>query len=165
MSSTAAYSLMGTGRGCKNYLVEGISCTGKTSVCDELRRRGYHSIHGDRVLAYQGDPRTGEPMDGLACEHLSGMSTRSELWWPIKVMRHRSFAADPRNFACFIDVFDGVFVLEVDLETLNRRLAARPEGEWGVRSKCRGTSCAIAACYKNGPSKERNHNQLHGTHL
>ena len=26
---------------------------------------------------------------------------------------------------------DGVFVLEIDLDTLNRRLAARPEDEWG----------------------------------
>jgi predicted ATPase len=25
----------------RNYLVEGVSGTGKSSVCDELRRRGY----------------------------------------------------------------------------------------------------------------------------
>ena len=34
-------------------LIEGLSGTGKTSVCDELQRRGYHAIHGDRELAYQ----------------------------------------------------------------------------------------------------------------
>ncbi|MGX9900777.1 hypothetical protein ACW0JT_14565 [Arthrobacter sp. SA17] len=45
--------------GRKNYLVEGGSVTGKTSVCDELRRRGYHAIHGDRELAFQGNPETG----------------------------------------------------------------------------------------------------------
>jgi broad-specificity NMP kinase len=55
--------------GVKNYLIEGVSGTGKTSVCDELRRRGYHSIHGDRDLAYQGDPKTGGPLDGFAHEH------------------------------------------------------------------------------------------------
>jgi broad-specificity NMP kinase len=55
--------------GVRNYLIEGVSCTGKTSVCDELRRRGYHSIHGDRDLAYQGDPKTGEPLDGFAHEN------------------------------------------------------------------------------------------------
>src|SRR3712207_9163244 len=36
-----------------------------------------------------------------------------------------------RNFATFIDLFDGVFVLEVDLDTLNRRLDERPDSEWG----------------------------------
>ncbi len=29
--------------GVRNYLIEGVSGAGKTSVCDELRRRGYHS--------------------------------------------------------------------------------------------------------------------------
>ena len=55
--------------GRRNYLIEGLSGTGKTSVCDELQRRGYHAIHGDRELAYQGDPETGEPRDGSAHEH------------------------------------------------------------------------------------------------
>jgi hypothetical protein len=117
--------------GVKNYLIEGVSCTGKTSVCDELRRRGFHSIHGDRDLAYQGDPRTGEPLDGFAHEH--------HVWDVDKV---RALAADQshaasffcggsRNFDRFIDLFDGVFVLEIDLDTLNQRLALRPEDEWG----------------------------------
>jgi broad-specificity NMP kinase len=51
--------------GIRNYLIEGVSGTGKTSVCHELRRRGYHAINGDRELAYQGDPKTGEPGMGL----------------------------------------------------------------------------------------------------
>lgn len=49
--------------GIRNYLVEGVSASGKTSVCHELMRRGYHTINGDRELAYQGDPQTGEPTD------------------------------------------------------------------------------------------------------
>ena len=55
--------------GIRNYLIEGVSCTGKTSVCTELQRRGYHAIHGDRELAYRGDPETGELRDGFAHEH------------------------------------------------------------------------------------------------
>ncbi len=120
--------------GIKNYLIEGVSGTGKTSVCDELLRRGYHAIHGDRALAYQGDPQTGEPLEGFAHEH--------HIWDVDKV---RAFVADQshavsffcggsRNFDRFIDLFDGVFVLEVDLDTLNRRLAARPGDEWGGRA-------------------------------
>ncbi|WP_244364379.1 AAA family ATPase [Paenibacillus cellulositrophicus] len=34
--------------GIRNYLIEGVSGTGKTSVCKELQRRGYHAIHGDQ---------------------------------------------------------------------------------------------------------------------
>ena len=49
--------------GIRNYLIEGVSGTGKPSVCDELQRRGYRAIHGDRELAYHGDPETGEPLD------------------------------------------------------------------------------------------------------
>jgi len=50
----------------RNYLIEGVSGTGKTSVYKELRRRGYHAIDGDSDLAFQGDPETGEPMDDVA---------------------------------------------------------------------------------------------------
>jgi hypothetical protein len=52
----------------ETYLIEGLS-GGKTSVCDELQRRGYQAIHGDRELAYQGEPETVEPTDSLAHQH------------------------------------------------------------------------------------------------
>lgn len=117
--------------GVRNYLIEGISGAGKTSVCRELRRRGRHAINGDTELAYQGDPTTGEPVDGFAHEH--------HIW---NVDRVRTLVADQshpasffcggsRNFSHFIDLFDRVFVLEVDLDTLNRRLAERPDNEFG----------------------------------
>ena len=107
--------------GVRNYLIEGVSCAGKTSVCHELRRRGRHAINGDTELAYQGDPRTGEPVDGFAHEH--------HIW---NVNKVRALAADQshaasffcggsRNFSSFIDLFDRVFVLEIDLDTLTRR--------------------------------------------
>jgi thymidylate kinase len=43
------------------------------------------------------------------------------------------FCGGSRNFAKFIDLFDEVFVLDVDLETLQRRLDQRPRGEWGSK--------------------------------
>jgi len=116
--------------GVRNYLIEGVSCSGKTSVRDELQRRGYHTIDGDRELAYWGDPKTGEHLDSSAYEHW--------IWDVDKVktlvgdQSHAAsfFCGGSRNFDCFIDLLDEVFVLEVDLDTLNRRLALRPEDEW-----------------------------------
>ena len=119
--------------GVKNYLIEGISCAGKTMVCDELLRRGYHTIHGDRELAYFGDLETGEPLDDCASEN------RSWIWDVEKVRALVADQSHPASFFCggsrnsdrFLDLFDEVFVLEIDLDTLNRRLAARPKDEWG----------------------------------
>jgi len=119
--------------GVRNYLIEGVSGTGKTAVCRELQRRGYHAINGDTDLAYQGDPVTGEPVDGVAHEH--------HIW---HVGRVRAMVADQdeavtffcggfRNFSSFIDLFDGVLVLDVDPHTLNRRLDERSDDEWGGR--------------------------------
>ncbi|MGQ4667036.1 AAA family ATPase [Metabacillus halosaccharovorans] len=121
--------------GIRNYLIEGVSGTGKTSVCKELRRRGYHAINGDRELAYQGDPETGTQTDGITHEH--------HIWHVDKVKDLVAnqdeaitfFCGGSRNFSKFIDLFDGVFVLEVDLDTLKRRLDERPEDEWGGKGR------------------------------
>lgn len=117
--------------GVRNYLIEGLSGTGKTSVCEELQRRRYRVVHGDRELAYRGDPETGEPTDGSGHEH--------HVWDVGKVKALVSdrddaitfFCGGSRNFPKFVDLFDAVFVLEVDLDTLNRRLDDRPDSEWG----------------------------------
>ena len=63
--------------GVKNYLIEGVSGTGKTAVAEELQRRGYYVIHGDRELAYVGDPETGEPLELPAHEKFLSASVRS----------------------------------------------------------------------------------------
>lgn len=43
----------------RNYLVEGLSGVGKSSVYDELIRRGYKAISTDRVWSHHADPETG----------------------------------------------------------------------------------------------------------
>src|SRR5688500_14252873 len=120
--------------GVKNYLVEGVSGTGKTTVCDALLRRGYHAIHGDRVLAYQGDPLTGERLPGLAHDHHIWDLAKVDFLLSDQSHQVTFFCGGSRNFDQFIDRFEGVFVLEVDLDTLNNRLARRPEDEWGGRA-------------------------------
>ncbi|MFJ1311957.1 AAA family ATPase [Agrobacterium sp. P15N1-A] len=127
--------------GVRNYLIEGVSGTGKTSVATELQRRGYHVIHGDRELAYKGDPETGEPVDLSLFQGDGDMvyRHRRHIWDVEKVQalvtdrRHTNtfFCGGSRNFQRFIELFDQVFVLDVDVATLRRRLTERPEGEFG----------------------------------
>lgn len=120
--------------GVRNYLVEGVSGAGKTAVCDELRLRGHHAIHGDRELSYQGDPETGEPLAGFAHEHHIWDVDKVRALVADQTHAMSFFCGGSRNFSRFIHLFDGVFVLEVDIDTLNRRLAARPGNEWGGRA-------------------------------
>src|SRR5262249_42173365 len=94
--------------GIRNYLIEGVSGTGKTSVCNELQRRGYHAVNGDRELAYQGNPETGKPMDGLTHEHHIWHVDRVKALVANQDEAITFFCGGSRNFSKFIDLFDGV---------------------------------------------------------
>ena len=133
--------------GRRNVLIEGVSGSGKTSVATELQRRGYQVIHGDRELKYRGDPETGAPV----AEPATFLDDRSRaewisehLCWPVE--RVRALVADTteavtffcggsRNTAQFIHLFDAVFVLDIDRDTLNRRLDERPDDDWAGRGR------------------------------
>ncbi|MZQ81096.1 AAA family ATPase [Paenibacillus sp. 5J-6] len=132
--------------GIRNYLIGGVSGAGKTTVCNELQRRGYHAIHGDRELAYQGDPETGTPTVVFKPEH--------HIWHVDKVKALVAnqdeevtfFCGGSRNFPKFIDLFNDVFVLEVDLETSLRRIDERvalDPTDWGGRPEEREISARI----------------------
>ena len=123
--------------GKRNYLIEGVSGTGKTSVCAELQRRGYQAIHGDRELRYQGDLETGTPTDIFTSDR-----HKSPLWDIEKVQAFIAnkdeavtfFCGGSRNFSKFIELLDGVFILEVDLDTCLRRIDERvalDPTDWG----------------------------------
>jgi thymidylate kinase len=147
--------------GIRNYLIEGVSGTGKTTVAEELERRGHHVIHGDRTLAYVGDPKTGEPLDGPPHDVTDTLRWGHEHWiWPVDKVKaliadrgHAKtfFCGGSRNFHHFIDLFDAVFVLDVDSETLNRRLAGRPQDEFGGRPAERALIARLHATKEDNP--------------
>jgi hypothetical protein len=121
--------------GIRNYLIDGGSGSGKTAVCDELQRRGYQAIHGDREL--RDEPVSG---DGRAAEHY--LPPR---WDLAKVKAFLAGRDEAVTFLCggcrnsseFVDLLDGVFVLEVgDLATVMRRIDERVRvdpSDWGGR--------------------------------
>lgn len=119
--------------GRRNYLIDGVSGAGKTAVCTELQRRGYQAIHGDRELAYRGDPETGLPAAPQTDRPTAVWMSQHHIWDVEKVQaliadRDEAvtfFCGGSRNFSKFLHLFDSVFVLEVDLATMNRRIDAR----------------------------------------
>jgi broad-specificity NMP kinase len=127
----------------RNYLIEGSSGTGKSAVWEELQKRGYRAINGDRELAYRGDPETGRRIEG------SGFG--SHIWDVDKVREIVSnkdddvafFCGGSRNFHKFIDLFDKVFVLDVEIETLRERLDRRTADDWDVNNPANNTDFVL----------------------
>jgi broad-specificity NMP kinase len=136
--------------GKRNYLIEGVSGTGKTSVCQELSRRGYTAIHGDRELRYQGRPTT----------FASPQIRHAHNLWDVEKVRRLAanqddevtfFCGGSRNFEQFIDLFDQVFILDVDVATLNERLDSRPD-DWGKNQSERELILRLHATKEDVPS-------------
>lgn len=117
-----------------NFLIEGVSCTGKTSVCNELQRRGYQAINGDTDLAYQGDPETGAPSHGHSHEHHIWRIETVEALVANRDEPVTFFCGGSRNFPKFIHLFDRVLILDIDERTLLRRLDERPDDEFGAQA-------------------------------
>jgi hypothetical protein len=128
--------------GVKNYLIEGVSGAGKTAVCTELQRRGYQAIHGDRELVYRGDSETGLPTAPETDPPTATWMSEHQIWDVEKVQALVAsqeeavtfFCGGSRNFAKFIALFDGVFVLAVGLDTSLRRIEERvalDPTDWG----------------------------------
>ncbi len=116
----------------RNYLIEGLSGTGKSSVFDELIRRGCNAISTDRAWAYFADPVTGFPGGPASHENWmwDGQKAVAELECPEPDVLF--VCGSSRNRDDFLRYFTKVFNLRIDQDTMRRRLEARTEHDWSL---------------------------------
>jgi|SRR5579875_2906287 len=111
--------------------IDGLSGTGKSTLCAELIRRGQHAVDADAVFAHYADPVTGAPT-----------SVESRATWMWNGPKLRGFADAHREelvFICggamnqdeFADLFTNRFILRIDDETMRRRLRTRTNNDFG----------------------------------
>lgn len=118
----------------KIYLIEGLSGTGKTTVCEELKRRGYRTVDADEELAFFADPETGLPVEG---------KTTHWLWHKEKFHKAIQKNENEPVFVCggatnqedFKHHFDKIFTLHVEDEVLKHRILTRTNNDYGKDPK------------------------------
>ena len=110
--------------------MDGLSGAGKSSVYEELIRRGYKAISTDRAWAYHADPDSGLP--GGPIQHDTFM------WNPQKAVSELESREPELLFVCgssrnrdrFLPYFTKIFNLRIDDDTMRRRLQERTEDDW-----------------------------------
>jgi gluconate kinase len=115
----------------RNYLVEGLSGAGKSSVYEELIRRGYKAISSDRAWAYHADPDTGLPGGPIHHDNFMWDQQKavSELESPEPEVLF--VCGSSRNRDRFLPYFTKIFNLRIDDDTMRRRLRERTSNEFG----------------------------------
>lgn len=124
--------------------ITGISGSGKTTVRNELRRRGYTAYGTDEDdLAHFYNNKTGEPIKHHVTAEDRTPEWRSQHTWKVEraaVERLRKEAQDKLAFLCGVvandaselwDLFDEVFALTINEETLRHRIITRTNNDHG----------------------------------
>src|SRR5215213_5586535 len=117
----------------RNYLVEGLSGAGKSSVYEELIRRGYKAISTDRGWKSHADPETRLPGGRGHYDNA--------VWDQQKAVRELERPEPDVLFVCgssrnrdrFLTYFTKVFNLRIDDDTMRRRLEERTNNDFGKR--------------------------------
>ncbi len=107
-----------------------------------LESRDFQVIHGDRVLAYQGEPETGLRVSPEDCSSNPAFINAHHIWDVAQVEaitddKTRAvafFCGASRNRHHFAHRFDAIFLLEADWPTIAARLERRVD-EWGSRAE------------------------------
>jgi gluconate kinase len=106
----------------RNYLVDGLSGTGKSSVYDELIRRGYAAISSDRTWAYNAGPIGHDTFMWDEQRAVAELESRE----PDVLF----VCGSSRNRDRFLPYFAKVFNLRIDDDTMRRRLQQRTDDDW-----------------------------------
>jgi broad-specificity NMP kinase len=112
----------------RNYLVEGLSGAGKSSVYEELIRRGYKAITTDRAWKRQPVFDTGSPDRPVRA-----------IWDESKALSELESPEPDVLFVCgssgnrdrFLPYFTKIFNLRIDDDTMRRRLEERTNNDTG----------------------------------
>jgi uridine kinase len=113
------------------FQIDGISGTGKTTVCEELIRRGYKAIDSDEAFGYYGDPKTGLPTDEK--------NQLNWIWDLDKVRKLAETSSEDTIFVCggamnqdeVKNLFEKKLTLIIDDATLRQRLIGRTNNTFG----------------------------------
>src|SRR5476649_2076776 len=101
----------------RNYLVEGLSGAGKSSVYEELIRRGYKAISTDRAWKYYDNSMWNR------------QKAVSELESPEPEVLFVCGSSPNRD--SFLPYFTAIFNLRIDDDTMRRRLQERTNNDFG----------------------------------
>jgi broad-specificity NMP kinase len=123
------------------YFVTGIAGTGKSSVTKELIKRGYEAHDTDEYsqwVRYDNgeldDGKSGIPYGTPEFYDTFGWKLEPKIVVDLKVnsgTKTLFLCGSPGNSRELTQMFDKVFTLEVDDETLKHRLATRTDNDYG----------------------------------
>lgn len=121
--------------------ITGIAGAGKSAVCDELVRRGYEAHEADNTLSNFYVNATGEIASSTTPAERTAEWREHHSWQMSKdkLLALKKTAASKPVFVCgvaaneeeYLDVFDKIFALTVDTETLVHRITTRDIGDFG----------------------------------
>ncbi len=122
--------------------VTGIAGAGKSTVCEELKQRGYEAYEADNSLSNFYNNETGEMIEN----HLP-LAKRTPEWrkhhtWKMskdKLLQLKDNAQNKHIFVCgvaaneedYIDVFDKIYALVLNLPAVKHRILTRATSDFG----------------------------------
>jgi len=121
--------------------ITGIAGAGKSAVYEELVRRGYEAHEADNTLSNFYVNETGELSSPTTALERTAEWRKHNSWKmpKDKLLELKRTSVGRPVFVCgvaaneeeYIDVFDKVFALDVDDETLKHRVTTRDTGDFG----------------------------------